>query len=198
MANQLGRITDPDLALAARLHSLANALEAFPHLDGYRDCGCIRCRAETYAAVGYPSSTIGDGGSRGADGTSSTERAAIIAQMGRSLFADLGTDFRVAIDSLDSRLSVIEQVVSVVLAHGSDEDPIPSGQGPCYIKPCGHTCNPRKNPEDRRRAGLCPACHQSMLRYQRRNPGSTRQEFIAWRTKALAGDRTHPKVQVVA
>jgi len=193
VSTPLGNI-DQDLRLAARLHGLASVLEQHPHIDGHRDCGCLRCRAHTYAARGYPSSTIGDGGSRGSDTTSSTERAALA----NPIFAALGSNFEVALGALGVQLTIVENLTLTVLAHASDDDPIPAGQGPCVVPTCDHVCNPRKNWDDRRRAGLCPACHQSLLRYQRRNPGHDRQQFVAWRTKALASDRTQPKLQVVA
>jgi len=193
MSTPLGNI-DPDLRLAARLRGIAGVLEQNPHLDGHRDCGCLRCRAHTYAAQGYPSHTLGDGGSRGSDTTSSTERAALATP----IFAALGSNFEIALGALGIQLAIVENLTATVMAHASDDDPIPAGQGPCVVSTCDHVCNPRKNQDDVRRKGLCPACHQSMLRYLRRNTGHTRQQFIAWRAKALTSDRTNPKLQVVA
>lgn len=187
-------IDDPDLALAARLRNLASTLEAFPHLDGYRDCGCLRCRANTYASTGYPSRTISDGGGRSSDSTSSTERAGTE----RGLFVDLDYRYATALDALDRALADAQGVAATVLAHSSDDDPIPSGQGACVVTTCEHLCRPRKDSNDRLRAGLCPACHQAWLRYQRRNPGAVRAAFLAWRARELSPEpRTQAKALVL-
>jgi hypothetical protein len=190
-----GRYDDPDLALAARLRNLASTLEAFPHLDGHRDCGCLRCRAHTYAAAGYPTRTISDGGGRSSDRTSSTERAGTSG----GLFVDLDFDLASALDGLDQRLASAEGLVAKILRHASDVDVVPSGIGPCCVATCEHFCDPRKDSEDRIRSGLCPACHQASLRFMRRTPHATRAAFLTWRTQELRPEpRTQPKAQDAA
>jgi hypothetical protein len=190
----MNRYDDPDLALAARLRNLASTLEAFPHLDGFRDCGCLRCRAQTYASAGYPSRTIGDGGGRSSDHTSSTERAGTT----RALFADLDYDLARALDALDDTLAPAEGLVARILAHASDDDIVPAGTGPCVVSTCDHLCNPRKNLHDRLRSGLCPSCHQAWIRYRRRTPHADRQGFLTWRTRELKPEtRTQAKALVL-
>ncbi|MCI0635559.1 MAG: hypothetical protein L0206_16840 [Actinobacteria bacterium] len=185
---------DPDLALASRLRNLASNLEAFPHLDGYRDCGCLRCRARTYAATGYPTRTLSDGAGRSSDSTSSTERAATET----GLFADLDYRYAAALDTLDRALADAEGAVNRVMAHASDDDVVLAGTGPCVVTTCDHLCNPRKKPDDRLRGGLCPACHQAWLRYQRRHTShATRSAFLTWRARELSPEpRTQPPTLV--
>ncbi len=187
---------DPDLALAGILESIANTLKAHPHHDNYPGCACIRCRTHTYTAHGYPASTLGDGGSRSSDRTSSTERAATETTR---LFPGLDQQWATLTAQLTQLGVDTLHILAVVLSHAPDDDVLPGGTGHCTVPTCDTFCNPRKKPDNRLRAGLCPACHQAWLRYQRRTGNAERPAFLAHRGKELAGDtRTQPNKQVVA
>lgn len=129
--------------LANHLDTLAKIVRA----DGDR----VRNLAAILAARGWPSATLGNG-ARSSDTTSSTERAA------------LDPDPWIEIDEILARTERVLWVSAVqvsdmyarIMAHDSDDDPVPGGTGPCVLKTCEHFCNPRKDPEDRLKRGLCP------------------------------------------
>jgi hypothetical protein len=63
--------------------------------------------------------------------------------------------------------SHVASLLTRLLAHASDDDPIPAGTGPCALRTCEHFCNPRRNPDDRLRRGLCPADYKRWARLGR-------------------------------
>ena len=56
----------------------------------------------------------------------------------------------------------LEQLTADLLAHATTDDPTPAGLGNCEA--CDHFCNPKRNPDDRLKAKLCPACHTDWTR----------------------------------
>lgn len=125
--------------------------------------------ASALAARGLPSNTLGDG-SRSADDTSSTERAAGANQDGRRddrwddadlhLAKLLRLIWKVGLD--------VETQISRLIAHGSTIDQLPAGTGNCVC--CGNFVRPTaKRPDHRLRSGFCPPCHRAWLRWRGRN-----------------------------
>lgn len=138
--------------LASYLHGVADRIA--DHGDTTID------QAAVLAARGWPTSTLGSGGGRSADETTSTERAAL----------DPGP-----YDGLDDRLALVlrrlwddairaDETIDHVLSHASDDDPVPPGTGPCKLPTCEHLCQPRRNPDDRIKAGYCPTHYRRWLR----------------------------------
>lgn len=116
-------------------------------------------RASLLAQRGFPTATIGDGGSRGTDPTSSTERAALKSDRWGDADIDLAALLRVAwAAALELRSRIID-----LMAYASDDDPVPGGTGPCGCG-CGRFCDPRKNQHDRLKTNLAPACYASWKR----------------------------------
>lgn len=118
--------------------------------------------ASALAARGYSASTLGDGGSRGTDDTSSTERHASATGEATRWF---GVDVRLAQALQDwHRASVaVSGLVDELLRHAMDVDPVPSGTGECMG--CGRFCRPdRDKPGNRLRSGLCPTDYRAWLR----------------------------------
>lgn len=116
--------------------------------------------ASTLAAKGYSARTLGDGGSRGTDTTSSTERLA--SQRDRWDAADFvyATLLRtVWQDALATTAQTHE-----LLRHASDVDPTPAGQGEC--RACSRFVKRNANRSSYRLvSGLCPTCYQAWRRY---------------------------------
>jgi hypothetical protein len=145
--------------LARNLHQLAYRLE---------DQGdkAIR-RAVILAARGWPVSTNGTDGGRSSDPTSSTERAAL----NPGPFDGIDYRMRTQMSNLMASIVFLHGTLDVVMAHASDDDPVPSGTGPCQVIACDHVCNPRKNPNDRIKAGYCPKHWRRWLRQGRPDRG---------------------------
>lgn len=143
-------------------------------------CRCITCRAHTLAAHAYPSATITDGPGH-SDGTSPTERAALTPDRLAQIGAQLPQEIRRLVDTLLR----IQSHISIVDAHAPDDDPTPVGTGPCTIRTCDHTCLPRRNPDDRLRSGLCPACYAAWRRWLKDHPDGTILDWRPIRTAAL-------------
>lgn len=114
--------------------------------------------ASVLASIGYPASTLGDGGSRGSDGSSSTERAALSFDRWRNV---------------DSRLSALldlwhltglqlASLLADILAHAEPEGlrPRPAGAGDC--RRCDAYCSGAAN--DRLRVGYCQNCYMKWRR----------------------------------
>lgn len=131
--------------------------------------------APLLAARGWPGATLGDG-ARSSDTTTSVERAAGVTQDVKP------TDIRTArftnVDRrLASLLAVIHQattevtrIAGDVLAHASDVDLIPPGTGGCQC--CSRFCRPTaEQPDNRLRAGFCPACWKAWGRAGRPERG---------------------------
>jgi len=118
--------------------------------------------ATVLAARGYPTATLGSG-ARSSDTTTTVERAVGLSGDTGALTppdgpwngvdADLAWSMRL-VWLTSTQLDVL---MARLLAHASDDDPIPAGTGPCTFKGCEHFCNPRKNPNDRIKRGYCPS-----------------------------------------
>lgn len=161
-ARDFARLCETDLGKAIRLSSL-------------------------YAARGWAGGTMGDGtGARGADITTSVERAAGVTQETLPALLRLPR-FAEADRMLAAYLAVIEQAMAKVtklttdlLAHADDVDVLPAGSGTCEC--CSRFCRPgvTGSEHDRLRAGLCPSCWQDWSRSGRPERG---QWIIARRVR---------------
>lgn len=159
-AHGLPRHPKPQV-LAAHSHQVANDIA---------DHGTAAVRMATeLAARGYPSGTLGDGGaSSGASilvngervPVTSTEAAALAHDRFHDVDRLLATLFR----TYWSTGVRIQQVMADVLAHASTEDRTPAGMGNCVA--CDTFCNPRKDPNDRLKTNLCPACYTDRARHK--------------------------------
>lgn len=165
--------------LAAELRKAARILEEQGMDAEYR--------APVLAARGYSSQTLGDGGSRGTDSTSSTERHAGVTQECKPADIRLdqwaGVDARLAtaMATMQGSMRMVVSLVTNINHHASDVDPIPVGQGECMA--CGRTCRPTVNPNDRLRSGLCNACRMAFTR--RIDPLMMRADWIRERRATL-------------
>ena len=113
------------------------------------------------AARGYAASTLGDGGSRGTDGTSSTERAATKDFHDRWKNADRA--LAQALAEFDRWAKHANHLILDLIHHAQDLDPIPAGTGECQA--CGRFCRPdATRPGNRLRSGFCPTDYRAMLR----------------------------------
>lgn len=124
--------------------------------------------ASLLASQGYANSTLGDGGSRGTDSTSSTERTALRDHPGRWV----GVDAELASRLRDYHLAgaALDALHADVLHHAADLDPVPAGTGECLA--CGRFCRPSKDkPGNRLRSGLCPTHHRAWCRAGRPDRG---------------------------
>lgn len=151
-------------------------------------CRCIECRARLLGtgARGYPHGTLGDGtGARSSDSTSSTERAAgIVHQL--SSWANIDTELTKALQTWWHTGLIVQTIIDRITTHAPDDDPLPAGTGPCTIRTCETVCRPdNRRPDNRLRAGLCPACWTSWQKHQARNQTSSLVEWRPIRTAAL-------------
>src|SRR5690606_6739988 len=112
---------------------------------------------------------------------SPAERAALTPDR----LAQIGAQHPQEIRRLVDTLLRVQSYISIVDAHAPDDDPTPVGTGPCTIRTCDHTCLPRRNPDDRLRSGLCPACYAAFRRWLKDNPDGTILEWRPIRTAAL-------------
>lgn len=149
--------------LAGLLQRAAAAIgDHDPKLARAGKCLCLQCRSERLAARGWPGATIGDG-RRTSERTSPTERAA----SARDPFAVLADRTGPHVERLRAEALAVLAIAGVIDSHADDSDPLPAGAGAC--KRCSHTCNSRqRGPNDRLRAGWCPACHRRYLRLTER------------------------------
>jgi hypothetical protein len=137
-------------------------------------CNCLSCRTARLAARGWPTSTIGDGsGVRSTSTSSTTERAAAIAEPFTAVHGKLD----VHLARRHTEVLAVLAIAAVIDSHASDDDVVPAGTGECACG-CGRTCNPRKNPDNRLKAGLHPSCHRRWLRWRSAYPGVTWSDFI--------------------
>lgn len=183
--------------IATNLRDFANVLDTLGEHNrraaASGTCRCLGCRAEILAARGFPSGTLG-AGARSSDTTSSTERAIGLAAGETTPLVPPDPSF-VGIDEKLARhmrliwAAVTEAagLVGVVNSHAPDDDPIPAGTGHCEC--CEKFCRPdgSKDPDNRLRSGLCPACHQAWLRWRRDKPEAMRPDFIRWRRQNMEG-----------
>lgn len=182
---------------------------AMPKHGDYREIGDLLCRlgqllidhgahAESMVALlaarGWGTGTLGDGGPRSSDPTSTTERAGTAD--GGPLLRWKGKDFRYheLAQALERHGRALEALHIDVMAHGSDDDPIPGGTGECAC--CGRFCRPDGSKEGRDefrlKAGLCPSCYKAYDRAHRPWP---RSDWIRDRKQALTDDQgvVHPE-----
>lgn len=186
--------------IAALLHRLATALEE----NGPR----AEAMVTLLAARGWGSGTLGDGGPRSSDGTSSTERALGLGGSSDEPDAKVkpprtpllarwqGKDVR--LHELERRIEhdarELEALLGNIVSHGADDDPIPGGTGECAC--CGRFCRPDGSKEGRDefrlKAGLCPSCYRAYLRDGQPWP---RSDWIRDRKQALTDDQgvVHPE-----
>lgn len=151
--------------------------------------------ADVLAARGLPSA-VGGNGSRSADPTTSTERAA---------GADNELERDTRWDDIDVRLARllhllwkvgldIEGTIAGIVARADDIDELPAGSGHCIA--CGNFIRPdHKHPDRRIRSGYCPACHSAWIRW-RQHHHPDRAAFVRDRraellVRAQARERKH-------
>lgn len=145
-------------------------------IDGMRDAAdevhangaAAVALARELAAKGYPSSTLGDGGSRGTDPTSSTERAAGLGGDPKKAHKPsrwVGVDVRLAAAYATAAKATkdLDNLIADIVQHAEDLDYVPVGTGECQA--CGRFCRPDKaKPGNRLRSGLCPTDYRAWLR----------------------------------
>lgn len=132
--------------------------------------------ASTLAARGYSAVTLGDGGSRSSDTTSSTERHGNQHHPWANLDHTYARLLRVAWQ-LASKLTAH---TTSILAHATDIDPTPAGTGAC--RACNRVCRPdAQRPGNRLRSGLCPTCSRAWQRYMKADGSMLWSEWVAKR-----------------
>lgn len=142
-------------AVAKLLHRLADSLDS----DGPRAEELVRL----LSARGWAAGTLGDGGARSTDDTSSVERTLLA---GPARWAGKDRRYHALLQALERTAQALESLHTDVLAHAGDDDPVPVGTGGCIC--CARLCRPdpdRGRAGDRLRAGLCPACYRAWRRY---------------------------------
>ncbi len=134
--------------------------------------------AHTLAARGYPSSTLGTGPRSTSDNTS-TERAALNPDPWAGIDEHLA---RACLNAFRTTLN-LDSFIARLLAHASDDDPIPAGRGHCQA--CETFCK-GDGTNDRLRSGLCHACVMAWHRWRVGQPApALRSDFIRHRRQAL-------------
>jgi hypothetical protein len=127
-----------------------------------RDGTQAKRMAAVLASRGYRRVTLGAYG-RAADTTSSTERAALDPDLD---WADIDAHLALQLRMTWSYLVRLEGTIAKIMAHASDDDPVPAGTGECLR--CAAFCRPTaERPEFRIKAGFCPACYQTWVRQGR-------------------------------
>jgi hypothetical protein len=141
-------------------HALAAAAERVA--DRLRNHGdAAIAMASVLAARGFAASTLGDGGSRSTDATSSTERAG--TRDFRDPWDSIDRSLATALSNLDRAATEADRLLADILSHAEDLDPVPVGTGECQA--CGRFVRPdRTRPGNRLRAGLCPSDYQAWWR----------------------------------
>lgn len=168
------------------LTRIATALQA----DGHRAEELVRLLSDR----GWAAGTLGDGGARSTDDTSSVERT-IIAGQGR--WAGKDSRYHALLQTLERTAQAFEALHTDVLAHAGDEDPVPVGTGGCLC--CSTMCRPTADrPGYRLRSGLCPACYRAWRRYLDATAPTAalvRTDWIRMRRGDLTDDRgvLHPE-----
>lgn len=145
-------------------------------------CRCIDCTAARLAQIGWPVTTVGDGrGSNDVEKLNGVEAAATEIHP----FAGIDTRLHRVHRMLWAAARMTEDIYHEIRKHESDTEQV-AGLGDCVV--CGHFCNPRKNPEDRRRNGLCNPCRMAWRRWLNDNPGGLRPDFARHRRAALKAE----------
>lgn len=145
-----------------------------PALAAGGKCNCLACRTERLAARGWPVGVAGDGsGVRSTTTGSSVERALTVIDPLDGLGERVGPML------LDLRIQLFSvlALAAVVDSHAGDDDVVPGGTGHCACG-CGTKCDPRKNPSNRLRSNLAPACYQRWRRWREAYPGVTISDFL--------------------
>lgn len=158
----------PPRELASQVRGFLRLLES----DGLR----ALTAAEHFAARGWPTGTLGDGGSRGNAELTSVE-SAVIGRTPKAEDPHRSTEIPPGpFDNADLKLAQLlrmlwqtttslQRHMVDLLAHAEDLDAIPVGRGECAC--CGKFCDPAKDSNDRLRSNLCNACRMALTRAQR-------------------------------
>lgn len=142
--------------------SIAEALEAAAKALRSNGMDAISM-ASILASRGYPSATLGDGGSRGSDTTSSTERHG--DPDNHPTFANIDWYYAQLLHTAWTSATKIASRTVEIIAHATDIDPTPAGTGSC--RACNRLCRPTAaKPGNRLKAGLCPTCYKAWERYR--------------------------------
>lgn len=171
-------------------------------------CRCVECTAHRLAQIGWHTTTTSDG--RGGTRTiivpdengdsdrvpvTGVEAAAIEVQPYAGIDDELARVLRVFWRSA----RMVEDKITRIRKHESDTEQL-AGLGDCVC--CGRFCNPRKDPNDRRRHGLCGPCDSAWHRWKRARTDaiwlinwwipytteSLRPDFIRWRRTQVKAD----------
>lgn len=140
-------------------------------------CTCIVCSAERLAQVGWPSAVTGDG--RGGSSELTIVEAAADADRP---YADVADDLHKRLRVLYQAALMVHETYTVIRRRGNDNEQV-GGLGTCVC--CEHFANPKKNPTDRLRSGLCNACDIAWRRWRDANPDGLRPDFIRSRRHQL-------------
>lgn len=146
--------------------------------------------ASVLAAKGYSARTLGDGGSRGTDTTSSTERIASRPSNRWDAvdYAYASLLRAVWMDALSTSAQTDE-----LLRHASDVDPVPAGQGECRACVRFVKRNPNRS-SDRIVSGLCQTCYRSWRRYVTAGGPMQWSEWVAQRREGFTERDPHGNV----
>lgn len=147
--------------------------------DGLSDR--VLVMAHLLASRGFANSTLGDGGSRATDSTSSTERTALRDHPDR--WVDVDVKLAARIGEWHRAGVALRALVADITHHAADLDPVPAGTGECLA--CGRFVRPSKDkPGNRLRSGLCPTHHRAWCRAGRPDRG----EWISGVRKSLTDE----------
>lgn len=149
--------------------------------------------ASTLAAKGYSARTLGDGGSRGTDTTSSTER---LASRPANRWDAADHAYAAALrDFWRAGLAVIAQT-DELLRHASDIDPTPAGTGEC--RACARFVRPTKQRSSfRLRSGLCPSCFGAWSNYRGQGGSMLWSEWVSRRRESFTERDLHGNVVAI-
>lgn len=136
--------------------------------------------ASVLAAKGYSATTLGDGGARGTDGTSTTERLAMLSDRWTAADEAYAHTLRMAwLTAMHTAAQTNE-----LLRHASDDDHTPAGQGEC--RACARFVKTDPNRKSHRlRSGLCPSCFNLWCSYQSKGGPMLWSEWTSKRREGL-------------
>lgn len=161
--------------IAALLRRVTAQLE-----DGHR----AEDLAALLAARGWATGTLGDGGSRSSDTTSSTERTVVAGKGQAGRWDQIDLRYAQALVELERAAERFENLHTTVMAHASDQDEVPSGTGEC--RACSMLCRPTESrPGFRLRQGLCPTCYRAWRRYTIAGHPLHRAEWVTRRRESF-------------
>ncbi len=133
--------------------------------------------ARTLAARGYPTTTLGNGTRSTSDNTS-TERAALNPDP----WAGIDDTLAATVCHAWHTTLELDSLLTRLLAHAPDHDPIPAGRGHCQA--CETFCI-GDGQNDRLRDGFCHPCRSAWDRWRRGHPLGLRPDFIRHRRRVL-------------